>query len=311
MRQGKRRGTQPHLPQQEVSEPPIPTPTDSGYWATRHRKNGATGAQKEVQAVPWASSSRTGRWSGSRAFLLRHWLPAGPACSAQQQPPLLLAAALRCVAPTRRLGPLAPLLLASGAASLSRTMMSRATDWGGWVAGWAERGVVPALLLPPSFASVAPLVESTPASPGTSRPRWCCSWRSSRRTACGTRPPAPAPDCTAPRACSRPCRSCCPPAPAGRDGTGWGGWAGGEGGATLQALSAPLPLQPCPLLPPGLPPHVLPPSLPLRTAPYTQTRTLTTLSDACCSMFFIQLRMLLKLASSVTSYTSRMPMAPR
>lgn len=50
------------------------------------------------------------------------------AFSAQQHPLLLLAAALRWPAPTRRLGPLPPLLLASGAESLSRTMMSRATD---------------------------------------------------------------------------------------------------------------------------------------------------------------------------------------
>lgn len=53
------------------------------------------------------------------------------AASAQQHPLLLLAAALRWPGPTRRLGPLPPLLLASGAASLSRTMMSRATDCGG------------------------------------------------------------------------------------------------------------------------------------------------------------------------------------
>lgn len=39
--------------------------------------------------------------------------------------------------------------------------------------------------------------------------------------------------------------------------------------------------------------------------------TLLTVDDACVSMFFIQLRTLLKDASSVTSYTSRMPMAPR
>lgn len=39
--------------------------------------------------------------------------------------------------------------------------------------------------------------------------------------------------------------------------------------------------------------------------------TLLTVSEACCSMFLIQLRMLLKEASSVTSYTNRMPMAPR
>lgn len=41
------------------------------------------------------------------------------------------------------------------------------------------------------------------------------------------------------------------------------------------------------------------------------TRTLMTLSDACCSMLRIQLRMLEKLASSVTSYTNKMPIAPR
>ena len=41
------------------------------------------------------------------------------------------------------------------------------------------------------------------------------------------------------------------------------------------------------------------------------SRTLLTLSLACCSMLRIQLRMLLNDASSVTSYTSRMPMAPR
>lgn len=51
--------------------------------------------------------------------------------TAQQHPLLLLAAALRWPGPTRRLGPLPPLLLASGAESLSRTMMSRATDWQG------------------------------------------------------------------------------------------------------------------------------------------------------------------------------------
>lgn len=38
---------------------------------------------------------------------------------------------------------------------------------------------------------------------------------------------------------------------------------------------------------------------------------LLTLLEAFCSMFRIQLRMLLKLLSSLTSYTSRMPMAPR
>lgn len=59
-----------------------------------------------------------------------------PRGAAQQQPPLLLAAALGRAVPTRRLGPLPPPPLpASGAASLSRTMMSRATDWGGWVGG--------------------------------------------------------------------------------------------------------------------------------------------------------------------------------
>ena len=42
-----------------------------------------------------------------------------------------------------------------------------------------------------------------------------------------------------------------------------------------------------------------------------QQGTLLTLSEACCSMLRIQLRMLLKDVSSVTSYTSRMPIAPR
>jgi len=47
------------------------------------------------------------------------------------------------------------------------------------------------------------------------------------------------------------------------------------------------------------------PGLPART------RTLFTEDDAWVSMFFIQFRMLLNDASSVTSYTSRMPIAPR
>ncbi len=42
-----------------------------------------------------------------------------------------------------------------------------------------------------------------------------------------------------------------------------------------------------------------------------RTRTLFTEDDAWVSMFFIQFRMLLNEASSVTSYTSRMPIAPR
>jgi hypothetical protein len=40
-------------------------------------------------------------------------------------------------------------------------------------------------------------------------------------------------------------------------------------------------------------------------------RALFTLSEACCSMLRIQFRMLVNEASSVTSYTSRIPIAPR
>ena len=43
----------------------------------------------------------------------------------------------------------------------------------------------------------------------------------------------------------------------------------------------------------------------------SKERALFTLSEACCSMLRIQLRMLVNDASSVTSYTSRMPIAPR
>jgi hypothetical protein len=57
------------------------------------------------------------------------------------------------------------------------------------------------------------------------------------------------------------------------------------------------------------------PTLPIHTLSHAHVqrwrRTLSTLSEACSSMFFIQLRMLLKLASSVMSYTSKIPMAPR
>ena len=41
------------------------------------------------------------------------------------------------------------------------------------------------------------------------------------------------------------------------------------------------------------------------------SRIFRTVSEACCLMFLIQFRMFSKLCLSVTSYTRRMPIAPR